>query len=153
VILEKLEEDNTQGNSWNLHYNYIYKYTGGLTIKFANLPPCACRGSSGQKPQYDFDDTDDIRRNTTEALKVIPQNQFQNCFAGWTRRWHLCIASQGEYFEGDHSDIQQWCMQHFYRDELTNLLSLSLSLSLSHTHTRARTRARARTRTHTHMCL
>jgi hypothetical protein len=24
----------------------------GLTIKFANSPPCACRRSSGQKPQY-----------------------------------------------------------------------------------------------------
>jgi hypothetical protein len=24
----------------------------GLTIKFANLPPCGCSGSSGQKPQY-----------------------------------------------------------------------------------------------------
>jgi hypothetical protein len=42
------------------------------------------------------------------ALKAIPQNQFQNCFEGWTRYWHRCIASQGEYFEGDHSDIQQW---------------------------------------------
>jgi transposase len=54
-----------------------------------------------------FDDIDDIRSNTTAALKAIPQNQFQNCFEGWTRRWHRCIASQGEYFEGDHSDIQQ----------------------------------------------
>jgi hypothetical protein len=27
-------------------------YLRGLTIKFANSPPCACRGSSGQKPQY-----------------------------------------------------------------------------------------------------
>jgi hypothetical protein len=27
-----------------------------------------------------FDDTDDIRINTTAALKAIPQNQFQNCF-------------------------------------------------------------------------
>jgi hypothetical protein len=27
-----------------------------------------------------FDDVDDIRNNMTEALKVIPQNQFQNCF-------------------------------------------------------------------------
>jgi len=50
---------------------------------------------------------DDIRSNTTAALKVIPQNQFQNCFDGWTRRWHRCIASQGEYFEGDHGGIQQ----------------------------------------------
>jgi hypothetical protein len=24
----------------------------GVTIKFANSPPCACRGSSGQKAQY-----------------------------------------------------------------------------------------------------
>jgi hypothetical protein len=53
-----------------------------------------------------FDDIDDIRSNMTAALKAIPQNQFQNCFEGWTRRSHQCIASQGEYFEGDHSDIQ-----------------------------------------------
>jgi hypothetical protein len=54
-----------------------------------------------------FDDTGDIRSNMTAALKAIPQNQFQNCFEEWTRCWHRCIASQGEYFEGDHSDIQQ----------------------------------------------
>jgi hypothetical protein len=47
-----------------------------------------------------FDDIDDIRNNTTAALQAIPQNQFQNCFEGSTRRWHRCIASQGEYFEG-----------------------------------------------------
>jgi len=54
-----------------------------------------------------FDDIDDIRTNTMAALKAIPQNQFQNCFEGWTRRWYWCIASQGEYFEGDHGGIQQ----------------------------------------------
>jgi len=53
-----------------------------------------------------FDDNDDIRCNTS-ALKVIPQNQFQNCLEGWTRCWHQCIASQGEYFEGNHGGIQQ----------------------------------------------
>ena len=57
-----------------------------------------------------FDDIDDIRSNTTAALKAIPQNQFQNCFEGWTRRWHRCIASQGEYFEGNRDGIQQWSM-------------------------------------------
>jgi len=50
---------------------------------------------------------DDIRSNTKAALKAIPQNQFQNCFEGWTRRWHRCIASQGQCFEGDHGGIQQ----------------------------------------------
>jgi len=56
---------------------------------------------------------DDTRSNITAALKAIPQNQFQNCFEGWTRHWHWCIASQGEYLEGDHGGIQQWGMQHF----------------------------------------
>jgi len=54
-----------------------------------------------------FDDIDNIRSNTMAALKAIPQNQFQNCFEGWTWRWHWCITSQGEYFEGDHGCIQQ----------------------------------------------
>jgi len=54
-----------------------------------------------------FDDIDDIRNNTTAALKVLPQNQFQNCFEGWTRPWNRCIAFQGDYFEGDDGGIQQ----------------------------------------------
>ena len=33
-----------------------------------------------------FDDIDDIRSNTTAALKAIPQNQYQNYFEGWTRK-------------------------------------------------------------------
>ena len=40
-----------------------------------------------------FDDIDDIRSNTMAALKAIPKHQFQNCFEGWTRRWHPCVAS------------------------------------------------------------
>jgi hypothetical protein len=54
-----------------------------------------------------FNNFDDIESNMTAALKDMPQNQFQNCFEGWTRHWHHCIASQGEEFEGNHSDIQQ----------------------------------------------
>jgi len=54
-----------------------------------------------------FDDIDNIRGNKTAALKAIPPNQFENCFEGSTRPWHRCIASQGEYFEGDHGGIQQ----------------------------------------------
>jgi transposase len=38
-----------------------------------------------------IDDVDDIRSNMMAALKAITQNQFQNCFEGWTRRWHQCI--------------------------------------------------------------
>jgi len=53
-----------------------------------------------------FDDTDNTRNNTTAALKAIPQNQFQNCFEGWTKRWNRCIASLWEFFEGDHGGIR-----------------------------------------------
>ena len=69
-----------------------------------------------------FDDIDDIRSNTTAALKAIPQNKFKNCFEGWTRCWHRCIASQEDYFEGDHGGIQKWCMKHFYRNEFANVI-------------------------------
>jgi len=54
-----------------------------------------------------LDDNDDIRNNTTAALKAIPQNKFQNCFEVWTRHRHRCIASLEEYFEGNHGGIQQ----------------------------------------------
>jgi hypothetical protein len=56
-----------------------------------------------------FDDTDDIRSrsNKMAALKAIPETEFQNYFEGWTTSWYRCIASKAEYFEGDHSDIQQ----------------------------------------------
>jgi len=57
-----------------------------------------------------FDDIDDIMSNTMAAWKAIPQNQFRNCFEGWTMRWYRCIASQGEYFEGDQGGIQEWGM-------------------------------------------
>ena len=43
----------------------------------------------------------------TSEVTQQQQNQFQNWFEGWTRRWHRCIASHGEYFEGEHGGIQQ----------------------------------------------
>jgi hypothetical protein len=54
-----------------------------------------------------FDDIDDIRISITAGLKAIPQNQSQICFEGWNRRWHQCIGSQEEYFEGDYGGIEQ----------------------------------------------
>jgi histone-lysine N-methyltransferase SETMAR len=52
------------------------------------------------------DDIDDISSNnsSSEGHSTKP---VQKLFLRVTRRWHQCIASQGEYFKGDHSDIQQ----------------------------------------------
>jgi hypothetical protein len=50
-----------------------------------------------------FQDTEDIERKVTIALKAIPQQEFQKYFQQWQHRWAKCIAAQGEYFEGDPS--------------------------------------------------
>jgi hypothetical protein len=48
-----------------------------------------------------FADIPDIQRNVTRLLRGIPENDFQDCFRQWHHRLTKCIASQGEYFEGD----------------------------------------------------
>jgi hypothetical protein len=47
-----------------------------------------------------FADIHDIQRNVT-FLRGIPENYFQGCFRQWHHRLTKCLASQGEYFEGD----------------------------------------------------
>jgi hypothetical protein len=48
-----------------------------------------------------FQNVEEVREKTTEALKAITLQEYQNCFEQWKRRSYRCIASQGEYFEGD----------------------------------------------------
>jgi hypothetical protein len=50
-----------------------------------------------------FQDTEDIKKNVTMALKAIPQQKFQKCFQQWQHHWAKCTAAQGEYFKGDFS--------------------------------------------------
>jgi len=50
-----------------------------------------------------FADLSDIQRNVKTLLQGIPENDFQDCFRQWHHRPMKCIASQGEYFEGDGS--------------------------------------------------
>jgi len=50
-----------------------------------------------------FADLSDIQRNVKTLLRGIPENDFHDCFRQWHHRLTKCIASQGEYFEGDSS--------------------------------------------------
>jgi hypothetical protein len=43
---------------------------------------------NGQK----FQDTDDIQKEVTTALKSVPQLEFEKCFQQWQHRWTKCIA-------------------------------------------------------------
>jgi transposase len=128
-------------NWWILHQDnasahtalYVREFLANKQITVLEHPPY-----SQDLAPYDFflfpkikeiltgrhsDDNEDMTSNTTVALKTIPQNQFQYCFEGWTRRWHQCIASQGDYFEGDHSDIQQRLSNTFTAMSSRTLLS------------------------------
>jgi histone-lysine N-methyltransferase SETMAR len=49
-----------------------------------------------------FADIPDIQCNMI-LLRGILVNDFQDCFRQWHHRLMKCIASQGEYFEGDNS--------------------------------------------------
>ncbi|UYV78687.1 hypothetical protein LAZ67_16002391, partial [Cordylochernes scorpioides] len=44
---------------------------------------------------------DEIRTASKEELKKIFKNDFLKCFKDWKNRWHKCIISHGDYFEGD----------------------------------------------------
>jgi hypothetical protein len=47
-------------------------------------------------------DISDIQRNMT-LLVGISEKDFQDCFQQWHHHLTKCIASQGEYFEGNSS--------------------------------------------------
>jgi hypothetical protein len=48
-----------------------------------------------------FADMEEAKEKMTEALKGITLQEFQDCFEKWKTRFDQCIASNGQYFEGD----------------------------------------------------
>jgi transposase len=48
-----------------------------------------------------FDTFDEIHKNSTKDLFAIPKEAFKKAFQNWQKRWELCVASEGNYFEGD----------------------------------------------------
>jgi hypothetical protein len=52
-----------------------------------------------------FEIMSDIQRESQALLNNFKQNDFHGAFEAWKKRWDLCIRSQGDYFEGDGSQI------------------------------------------------
>ncbi|UYV80514.1 hypothetical protein LAZ67_19000397 [Cordylochernes scorpioides] len=48
---------------------------------------------------------DEIKTASKEELKKIFKNDFLKCFEDLKNRWHECIISHGDYFEGDKIGI------------------------------------------------
>jgi hypothetical protein len=49
-----------------------------------------------------FADIPDVQYNVI-SLQAIPENGFQDCFHQWHHHLMKCIASRGEYIEGNSS--------------------------------------------------
>jgi len=51
-----------------------------------------------------FGTVENIEKAVTDQLKAIPVSDFQSCYEEW-ERLRRCVASQGNYFEGDKLDL------------------------------------------------
>ena len=50
---------------------------------------------------------DDVMEKLKMALMAIQQTDYKKCFEDWIKRWHKCVAVDGEYFEGDNIDYDE----------------------------------------------
>ena len=48
-----------------------------------------------------FQTIEEIQENAIRELCTITESAFQEAFQQWKKHWELCIASRGDYFEGD----------------------------------------------------
>jgi len=48
-----------------------------------------------------FQTIEEIQENVIRELRAITESAFQEAFLQWKKRWERCIASRGDYFEGD----------------------------------------------------
>jgi len=54
-----------------------------------------------------FESIEEIKAESKKALMAIPESGFMACFEDWKKRWHKCIVSEGDYFEGDEIDLEE----------------------------------------------
>jgi len=48
-----------------------------------------------------FQTIEEIQENAIREQRAITQSAFQEAFQQWKKSWERCIASRGDYFEGD----------------------------------------------------
>ena len=52
-----------------------------------------------------FGTVDNIQKVVTDQLWALLHEDFQHCYREWKQRLRRCVASQGNYFEGDNVDL------------------------------------------------
>ena len=105
--------------SWQLHHDNAPAHSSHLIQRFLvkhNIPLVRQAPYSPDMAPCDFwlfpklkiplkgkrfESREDIMRNATDLLNMVPQEAFQKCFQQWQDRWKKCVHHQGDYFEGD----------------------------------------------------
>lgn len=54
-----------------------------------------------------FETIEAIKENSQKELKAIPKSAYEKCFKDWKKRWNMCIAYDGDYFEGNKINIDE----------------------------------------------
>lgn len=113
-----------RNNNWLLHHDNAPPHTALVIREFLtkhsttvmpqppyspDMAPCDFflfpklkRPLKGQR----FSTIEEIKEESLKVLNAIPKTEFQKCFEDWKKRWHKCIISEGEYFEGDRIEIE-----------------------------------------------
>ena len=55
-----------------------------------------------------FQTLEEIQAESQAVLNTLRENDFQECFKNWQRRWDRCQASEGDYFKGDAGPEAYW---------------------------------------------
>ncbi|UYV60447.1 hypothetical protein LAZ67_1001174 [Cordylochernes scorpioides] len=93
-----------KNKNWLLHHDNAPAHTSLLPPYSPDLAPCDFflfpklkRPMKGRR----YATLDEIKTASKEELKKVFLNDFLKCFEDWKNRWHKCIISHGDYFEGD----------------------------------------------------
>lgn len=114
-----------QNQSWRLHHDNAPAHTSLLVSEFLakhntvmlpqppyspDMAPCDFflfpkikKSMKGRR----FASIEEIKEESLKQLKTVSSSEFQKCFEDWKKRWHKCIISEGDYFEGDKIDIDE----------------------------------------------
>lgn len=112
-------------NSWFLHHDNAPSHTALVLREYfaknstnivpqppysPDLAPCDFWLFSKLKRPlrgHRFDSIEEIKAESKRELMAIPEDEYKQCFENWKKRWHSCIASGGDYFEGDDLDLEE----------------------------------------------
>ncbi|GFU54563.1 protein GVQW3 [Trichonephila clavipes] len=56
---------------------------------------------------HHFGTPENIQTAVTDQLKAIPISEFHQCYEEWKKRLQRCVASEGNYFEGDNVELRK----------------------------------------------